>query len=300
MRPMNEARLGIIGGSGLYELEGLREVEERVLATPFGEPSDRVVLGTLEGMRIAFLARHGRGHRLLPSEINFRANIFAMKLLGVEQIISVGAVGSLKEMFRPGDVVCPDQFYDHTTRRTSTFFGDGLVVHVSLADPVCPDLRRLLVEAVRRAAGSGAGPRPGSVHDGGLYLCIEGPQFSTRGESSLYRQWGADIIGMTNATEARLAREAQICYATMALVTDYDCWHQTEAPVTVEAVLAIMRKNTALAKRALAEVIRMPTARRHRDCPCAHALRDAVLTPLDRIPPEVRGRLDVLLNGSGG
>ncbi len=289
---MGEARLGIIGGSGLYELEGLREVEARALTTPFGEPSDRVTLGTLDGVRVAFLARHGRGHRLLPSEINFRANIFAMKLLGVEQIISVGAVGSLKETLRPGDVVCPDQFYDHTTRRASTFFGDGLVVHIAFADPVCPDLRRLLVEATRRAGG------PGIVHDGGLYLCIEGPQFSSRGESHLYRRWGADIIGMTNVTEAKLAREAEICYATMALVTDYDCWHQTEAPVTVEAVLAIMRENTALAKRALAEAIRMPRGRR--DCPCAHALQDAVLTPRDRIPPEVRSRLAVLLKGSAG
>src|SRR6201999_1129987 len=213
---LQQAEIGIIGGSGLYSMPGLTDTQEVSVQTPFGEPSDKLVLGNLEGRRGAFLARHGRGHRLLPSEINFRANLFAMKLLGVERIISVSAVGSLKEEHKPTDFVVPDQFYDRTFLRTSTFFGDGIVAHVSLADPVCGELAKVFAGACKTVGVVGK--------LGGSYVCMEGPQFSTRAESNLYRGWGADVIGMTNLQEAKLAREAEICYATMAMVTDYDCW----------------------------------------------------------------------------
>ncbi|MFQ5950427.1 MAG: S-methyl-5'-thioadenosine phosphorylase, partial [Nitrospiria bacterium] len=214
---MQKAEIGIIGGSGLYKMEGLAGKTELKLTTPFGPPSDVFVLGRLEGRRVAFLSRHGRGHRILPTDINFRANLWGMKKLGVQRIISVSAVGSMREDLKPGHIVLPDQFYDNTRRRISTFFGNGVVAHVAFADPVCAELRQVLAKAGR---DSGA-----MIHDGGVYLCIEGPQFSTRGESLIYRQWGVDVIGMTNVTEAKLAREAEICYATLALVTDYDCWY---------------------------------------------------------------------------
>lgn len=271
---MHKADVGIIGGSGLYQMDSLENRREVRLRTPFGAPSDAYILGTIKGRKVAFLARHGRGHRLLPTEINFRANIWGMKALGVERIISVSAVGSMKEKLKPGHVVVPDQFFDHTRQRTGTFFGSGIVGHVSFADPVCGDLGRILLEAGR---GTGA-----VIHDGGVYFCIEGPQFSSRGESLIYRQWGVDVIGMTNVTEAKLAREAEICYATLALVTDYDCWHQEMESVTVENVLEILHKNVALSQNIIRNAIpKIPPVRR---CSCATALENAVITSPDAIP----------------
>jgi len=277
--------VGVIGGSGLYEMEGLEDVRPVQMATPFGHPSDEFVIGRLGEMQIVFLPRHGRGHRLLPSEINFRANIYGMKKLGVEWLISVGAVGSLREEIAPGHLVVPRQFIDRTYRRASTFFGNGIVAHVAFADPVCPKLSALLVEVAR---GEGA-----AVHDGGTYLCMEGPQFSTRAESHLYRAWGADVIGMTNVQEAKLAREAEICFATLALATDYDCWHAAEADVVIGDVLRILEQNVALARRVIAgSARRLPI---ERDCPCASALEHAVITDLKRIPDSVRHDLQPLL-----
>jgi 5'-methylthioadenosine phosphorylase len=282
---MAEPLVGIIGGSGLYEMEGLEVLREERVCTPFGDPSDAYVLGRLQGRPVAFLPRHGRGHRLMPSELNYRANIFGFKLLGAEWLLSASAVGSMREEIRPLDILIPDQFFDRTVQRASTFFGDGLVVHVSLADPTCAGLGRLLY-----AAGREAGAR---MHQGGTYVCIEGPQFSTRAESRIYRSWGVDVIGMTNLQEAKLAREAEICYATMALVTDYDVWHETEDDVSVEAVVAVLRQNVktaqAIVRRAVAA---LPPVR---DCPCAHALRDAIITARDRVPPEARRRLAPLV-----
>jgi 5'-methylthioadenosine phosphorylase len=263
-------------------LRGLREVRVR---TPFGAPSDAYLVGELGGVRIAFLSRHGRGHRLMPSEINYRANLFGLKQLGVQRVISVSAVGSMKESLHPGHVVIPDQFIDLTKQRVSTFLGRGVVGHVGFGDPVCAELASLLAEA-----GTRVGRTP--VHQGGTYVCIEGPQFSTKGESRLYRSWGVDIIGMTNATEAKLAREAQLCYATIALVTDYDCWHQTAEPVTVEAILQLLHQNAELAKQLIAEAIpKIPSVRR---CPCRAALRDALVTAPEAMPAQAR-RLIALL-----
>jgi 5'-methylthioadenosine phosphorylase len=278
---MRKAEIGIIGGSGLYEMEGLTGKKAVRLKTPFGAPSDAYLLGNLEGRSVAFLSRHGRGHRLLPTEINFRANIWGMKELGVERIISVSAVGSMKEKLRPGHVAVPDQFYDHTRRRTSTFFGEGVVAHVSFANPVCGDLAQVLLKAGR---GTGA-----VIHEGGVYLCIEGPQFSTLAESLIYRQWGVDVIGMTNVTEAKLAREAEICYATIALVTDYDCWHQEMESVTVEGVLEILHKNVALSQRIIRNAV--PQIDSYRNCACATALQNAVITSPEVIPPKAVSRL---------
>ena len=280
-----DAEIGVIGGSGLYEMEALRDVSTVAVDTPFGEPSDEFVLGTLEGRRMAFLPRHGRGHRILPSEINYRANIYAMKKLGVSRIISVSAVGSMKEDIEPGHIVIPDQFYDHTKHRVSTFFGGGIVAHVGLADPVCAELTGIL-----HAAGIKAGAR---VHHGGTYLCMEGPQFSTRGESNIYRKWGVDVIGMTNATEAKLAREAEICYATLALATDYDCWHETEEDVTVDAVIATLRMNVETAKAIIQWAV--PAIPQSRLCPCAEALKYAIMTPGDLIPDATREKLDLII-----
>jgi len=282
---MTEPRIGIIGGSGLYEMAGLTDVREERVETPFGLPSDAYVLGRLEGRPVAFLARHGRGHRLLPSELNFRANIYGFKSLGAEWILSASAVGSMREDVKPRDILIPDQFFDRTKARSSTFFGDGLVVHVAFADPTCPALGDLLYQAAREEGAT--------VHRGGTYLCIEGPQFSTRAESRIYRTWGVDVIGMTNLQEAKLAREAEICYATMALVTDYDVWHETEEDVTVEAVIAVLLENAAMAKAILRRAVRaIPAAR---TCPCSHALRDAIITARDRIPPATRERLKLLV-----
>ncbi|MGH7362832.1 MAG: S-methyl-5'-thioadenosine phosphorylase [Candidatus Methylomirabilales bacterium] len=282
---MAEPRIGIIGGSGLYEMAGLTDAREERVETPFGPPSDAYVLGRLEGRPVAFLARHGRGHRLLPSELNFRANIYGFKALGAEWILSASAVGSMREDVKPRDILIPDQFFDRTKARPSTFFGDGLVVHVAFADPTCLALGGLLERAAREEGAT--------VHRGGTYLCIEGPQFSTRAESRIYRAWGVDVIGMTNLQEAKLAREAEICYATMALVTDYDVWHETEEDVTVEVVVAILLENAAMAKAILRRAVRaIPAAR---TCPCRDALRDAIITARDRIPPATRERLRLLV-----
>jgi 5'-methylthioadenosine phosphorylase len=270
--------IGVIGGSGLYEMEGLTQVKAVKVSTPFGRPSDDYLIGTLFGRRVAFLPRHGRGHRIMPSDINYRANIFGMKKLGVERIISVSAVGSMKEEIKPGDIVIPDQFYDHTKHRRSTFFGDGIVAHVGMADPVCAELGDILVDA-----GATAGA---AVHRGGTYLCMEGPQFSTRAESLIYRTWNADVIGMTNANEAKLAREAELCYSTIALATDYDCWHHSEEAVTVEAVLAVMKKNIETSKTMIREAVRMlPPSR---SCPCGGALRNTIMTPEKLVPAKTK------------
>jgi len=282
---MPEARLGVIGGSGLYQIEGLKDVEELRVKTPFGDPSDAIVLGTLEGERVAFLPRHGRGHRISPTEIPVRANIYALKSLGVERIISVSAVGSLKETLPPLDLVIPDQLLDRTRRRVGSFFGGGVVVHVAFADPFCPALSQALYHACQ---GEGVG-----VHKGGTLVVMEGPLFSTRAESFLYRSWGADIIGMTALPEAKLAREAEICYATLASVTDYDCWHQEHASVSIEMVISNLQKNVERAKRVLRKLI--GAIPRERDCPCPTALKDAIITDPTLIPAQTRQELALLI-----
>ncbi|TAJ27155.1 MAG: S-methyl-5'-thioadenosine phosphorylase [Nitrospirae bacterium] len=280
-----QAEIGIIGGSGLYEMEGLERVREVRPATPFGRPSDALILGTIDGVKVAFLSRHGRGHRITPSEINYRANIYALKSVGVTRIISVSAVGSMKEAVRPGDVLLPDQFIDMTKRRIGTFFEQGVVAHVAFADPICSRLSGALFKA---AQGAGV-----MVHRGGVYLCIEGPQFSSRGESLLYRRWEVDVIGMTNLPEAKLAREAEVCYATLALPTDYDCWHATEESVSVDAIIATLKNNVALAKRIIRAALSV--AAEPRACLCATALEHAVLTAPQAIPQATRKRLGLLL-----
>ncbi|PWT92325.1 MAG: S-methyl-5'-thioadenosine phosphorylase [Acidobacteria bacterium] len=271
---MKQVSIGVIGGSGLYQMNELTEVEELKLSTPFGDPSDSYIVGNLEGKPIAFLARHGRGHRVLPSEINYRANIHGFKQLGVQWLISVSAVGSMKENIKPLDIVIPDQFYDNTKRRISSFFGNGVVGHIGFAHPVCSYLAPLL-ERCSKETGI-------TTHMGGTYICIEGPQFSTKGESRIYRQWGVDVIGMTNMPEAKLAREAEICYATMALVTDYDCWHEEEEIVTIEAVIANLMKNVDHARRILRNAIRnLPLPR---NCECATAMANGVITHKEFVP----------------
>jgi len=282
---MSDVKIGVIGGSGLYEMETLTDVEHIKIDTPFGDPSDEYILGTLEGIRVAFLPRHGRGHRFSPSELNFRANIYGFKTLGVEHIISVSAVGSLKEHLHPLDIVIPDQFFDRTRQRVSTFFGDGLVAHIAFADPVCPKLADLMYQA--------AVENEASIHKGGTYLCMEGPAFSTRAESNVYRQWGMDIIGMTNLQEAKLAREAEICYATMAMVTDYDCWHEEEEDVTVEAIIQNLQNNAALAKKVIQTVV--PQISGKRTCICANALQYALISDPTAIPQTTRDKLDLLV-----
>jgi 5'-methylthioadenosine phosphorylase len=283
---MGEIEIGVIGGSGLYRMEGLVVREERRLETPFGEPSDGYVLGELEGRSVAFLARHGRGHRMLPSEINFRANVYGFKLLGVERIVSVSAVGSMKHAYEPTHIVVPDQFFDRTRHRADTFFGRGLVAHVSMADPVCPEMVDAAVEAAQ-AAGA-------TTHRGGTYLCMEGPQFSTRAESRIYRSWGVDVIGMTNLQEARMAREAEICYATLAMVTDYDCWHEEEEAAHTATILEVLRQNVATAQRVVAELIRRLPAR-PADHPCANALAGALVTDPALVPEETRRALEPIV-----
>ncbi len=278
------AALGVIGGSGLYRMAALKNPREETVDTPFGEPSDAYVRGRIGDRETIFLARHGRGHRLLPSEINFRANIYGFKSLGVDRLVSVSAVGSMKDDLRPLDVVLPDQFIDWTRLRAGTFFGDGVVAHVSLADPVCP----VLVDALA-AAAAGGGAR---VHRGGVYLCIEGPQFSTRAESRLYRSWEVDVIGMTNMQEARLAREAGLCYATVAMVTDYDCWREEDHPVTVEEVVARLKDNARTAEAILEGAAAvLPEGR---SCACGRALENAILTERSRIPAGARKRLRLI------
>ena len=276
--------LGIIGGSGLYHMKELKVLEKVSVETPYGLPSDDIVLGELMGVRLVFLPRHGTGHFIPPSEINFRANIFAMKKFGVERILSVSAVGSMKEELKPGHFSVPDQFIDRTTRRISTFFTQGLVGHVSLADPICPDLARSLTLSAKKAGAE--------VHAGGTYICIEGPQFSTRAESNLYRSWGVDIIGMTNVTEAKLAREAGLCYATLALVTDFDCWLVEEEPVTLEAVLQIMGENVEKAQIAVKELVSNLTD--SPSCSCQSAAAQAIVTDRKLIPEKLKKDLSIL------
>ncbi len=282
----NDIKVGIIGGSGLYEMDGLANVEELAVETPFGNPSDSYITGTLEGTRVAFLARHGRGHTISPSELNFRANIYGFKKLGTERILSASAVGSLKEKHRPLDLLLPDQFFDRTRMRVSTFFGDGLVAHVSMADPVCDALANTVV-----AAGDETGV---PVHKGGTYLCMEGPQFSTRAESEVYRSWGMDVIGMTNLQEAKLAREAEICYTTIALVTDYDCWHPGHDAVTVNEIIANLQKNSENAKTILRAAVRLLPA--ERTCGCGNALAHALITDRTKIPAQTKERLGLLIH----
>jgi 5'-methylthioadenosine phosphorylase len=281
-----KAEIGIIGGSGLYSMPGFETQEEVHLETPFGRPSDNYVLGKLGGHRVAFLARHGRGHRLSPSELNFRANVYGMKSLGVERIISLSAVGSLKDEHHPLDFVIPDQFFDRTRGRVSTFFGDGLVAHVSFAHPVCPELSLVVADA---CAATGV-----NVTRGGTYLCMEGPAFSTRAESLVYRSWGMDVIGMTNLQEAKLAREAEICYVTIAMVTDYDCWHPDHDAVTVNEIIANLVKNAENACKVVAQAVaKIPAAR---SCQCGSALSHAIITDRKMVPEATRRKLGILID----
>jgi 5'-methylthioadenosine phosphorylase len=284
--------IGIIGGSGLYDMAELTDREERRVDTPFGEPSAPYVIGTLGGKRVAFLARHGVGHRLLPTELNFRANIFGFKTLGVEFILSASAVGSLKEQYRPLDIVIPDQFFDRTKGRVSTFFGRGLVAHVGFAHPFCAPLSEIAHGAAQKAglkAGAAGKPDQPAVHKGGTYVCMEGPQFSTFAESQLYRSWGMDVIGMTNLQEAKLAREAEICYSTIALVTDYDCWHPDHDQVTVDMIIANLTQNARTAQQVIAGAVSgLPFSR---TCECASALKHAIITRPDVVPAAVKREL---------
>lgn len=283
---MSDAAIGVIGGSGLYDMEGMEDVKRIRIETPFGEPSDEYITGSLDGVRMVFLPRHGRGHRLLPSEVNYCANIYGMKKLGVEQIISVSAVGSLKEAIEPGHIVVPDQILDRTKGiRRDTFFGDGIVAHVGFADPVCRTLSDTLYEA---ACKSGA-----TVHKGGTYICMEGPAFSTRAESFSYLALGASVIGMTNLTEAKLAREAELCYGIIALSTDYDCWHEQHEDVTVEAIVAIIHQNVAMAKNIIRQAVAGISRERH--CTCSNALQHAVITDRAVIPEATRQKLDLIV-----
>lgn len=282
---MVEARIGVIGGSGLYQIEGLSDVKQVKLTTPFGEPSDIITIGTLQNVRVAFLPRHGQGHRISPSELPARANIYALKSLGVEHIISVSAVGSLEETIHPLDLVIPDQLIDRTKSRVNTFFGQGLVAHVGFADPFCPTLARILNETAKTAQAN--------VHDRGTCVVIEGPVFSTRAESFLYRSWGANIVGMTALPEAKLAREAEICYATLAFVTDYDCWHQSEETVTVEMVIANLQKSAQIAKNIVKKAVAQIPERRQ--CQCATALKDAIITSPAHIPAYLKKDLALLI-----
>jgi 5'-methylthioadenosine phosphorylase len=283
-----EAKIGVIGGSGLYQMAALTEIEEVRLSTPFGDPSDAFLIGQLAGVKVAFLPRHGRGHTLLPTEIPFRANIYAMKLLGVERIISASAVGSLYEELKPTDIVFPDQFFDRTRQRPSTFFGGGIAAHVTFADPVCPDL----VDALEQVAR--AELKEIDIHRGGTYICMEGPAFSTKAESEAYRAMGMSVIGMTNLQEAKLAREAEICYATMALVTDYDCWHPDHDSVTVEMIIEYLNRNAVNAQKLIASAVAR-LAHTQRSCKCGDSLRHAIITSPERITPEAKERLKAII-----
>ena len=282
---MSDAQVGIIGGSGLYDMPGIKVIEERTMDTPFGRPSDPYVIGEFEGIRVAFLSRHGRGHRFTPTELNYRANIYGLKALGVHTILSASAVGSMKEMYAPTDIVFPHQFIDRTRHRHDTFFGGGIVGHVDFADPICAGAS-FVVSGVARDAGA-------RVHEGGVYICIEGPQFSTRAESNLYRSWNVDVIGMTNLTEAKLAREAEICYVTMALVTYYDCWHES-GDVSVEQILGYLRANAAMAQTVLRNSIPKVAARR-RNCACADALQFAIITDPSLVPAKLKEDLKPII-----
>jgi 5'-methylthioadenosine phosphorylase len=282
---MRDAEIGIIGGSGLYQMPGLTNLVEKVVVTPFGKPSDAYHLGTLEGRRVAFLARHGRGHRFNPTELNYRANIFGFKALGVDRILSVSAVGSLKEEHKPTEFVIPDQFYDRTRQRVSTFFGEGIVAHIAFGDPICPELAAAVAKA-----GAAAGV---VTKSGGTYVCMEGPQFSTKAESNSYRAAGFDIVGMTNLQEAKLAREAEICYVTIAMVTDYDCWHPDHDSVTVDQIIAVLNRNAENA----ASVVRNAVAElgATRSCKCGQALAMAIMTSPDAVPPATRAKLELIV-----
>jgi 5'-methylthioadenosine phosphorylase len=275
-------RMAVIGGSGLYQMEGLEDIEERIVDTPFGPPSDAITVGTLNGVRVAFLARHGRGHIHLPSEVPYRANIYALKTLGVERVIAVSACGSLREDYAPGHIVIPNQLFDFTKDRPRTFFGGGLAAHIGSADPFCADLGAALAEATRQVGGM--------LHEGGVLITIEGPRFSTKAESHVFRTWGMSIIGMTSSPEAYLAREAEMCYASMAHVTDYDVWHESEKPVTVEMVVRVLQQNVRLAQQAIANVVGQ-LDKAGRTCACQHALADALITDRARIGAEVKERL---------
>jgi len=271
--------IGVIGGSGLYEMSGLTDRREEEVRTPFGSPSDKFILGNLDGRDMAFLPRHGRGHRIPPSDLNFRANIFGMKTLGVDRILSVSAVGSMKEEIVPGHIVIPDQFFDRTHGRIGTFFSDNIVAHIQFAEPLCSTLMDVVHDSAKEAGAT--------VHKGGTYICMEGPAFSTRAESRIYRSWGVDVIGMTNQTEAKLAREAEICYVTIALATDYDCWHKEE--VSVEAVIKILQDNVSMAREIIAKAV--PKIPEERTCRCKSALENAIITNPDTIPPETKENL---------
>jgi len=282
---MPQAKIGVIGGTGLYDIEGLTDIEEVNIDTPFGKPSDTITIGKLEGVGIAFLPRHGKGHRILPTEIPARANIYALKWLGVEHIIAVNAVGSFKEAIKPGDLLIPDQLIDRTRSRVNTLFGEGIVAHIPFADPFCPVLSQIVYQAAQETGAT--------VHRGGTYVVMEGPAFSTRAESFLYRSWGADVIGMTALPEAKLAREAEICYASIACVSDYDCWHEAHESVTVKIIVDILRKNADIAKK----IIRLAVGRipERRDCPCASALKTAIITAPEMIPAEQKEKLNLLI-----
>jgi 5'-methylthioadenosine phosphorylase len=281
-----QAEIGIIGGSGLYSMPGLTKNKEVHLKTPFGKPSDAYVLGTLEGRKVAFLARHGRGHRILPTELNFRANIYGFKQLGVDRIVSISAVGSLKEEHKPLEFVIPEQFFDRTRHRVDTFFGNGIVAHIAFADPICPQLAQVVEGACKKAGVTGK--------RGGTYVCMEGPQFSTKAESNVYRSWGMDVIGMTNLQEAKLAREAEICYVTVAMVTDYDCWHPHHDSVTVDQIVAVLLKNAENASRVVRESISsMP---KDRACKCSSSLAHAIITDRSKIPAATRKKLKLILD----
>lgn len=284
--PLQKAEIGVIGGSGLYTMPGLTDIHEETITTPFGNPSDPFILGTLDGRPIAFLARHGRGHRLLPSDLNFRANIYAMKLLGCTSILSVSAVGSLKEEHKPTDFVIPDQFIDRTFSRTATFFGDGIVGHVPFGDPICPLVAQTVAQACQEVGVVGK--------LGGTYVCIEGPQFSTRAESNLYRSWNADVIGMTNLQEAKLAREAEISYATLAMVTDYDCWREGHDDVTVDEVIAVMHQNSANAQEVVRSAVRL-LPQDLSASPAQHAAKHAIITDRAAIPEATKAKLQLLV-----
>jgi 5'-methylthioadenosine phosphorylase len=278
------ALIGVIGGSGLYEMEGLKVLEEKRLETPFGPPSDAYIVGELDGRKVVFLPRHGRGHRLSPSELNFRANIWGMKRLGVDAILAVSAVGSMRKEIEPGHMVVIDQFFDRTQGRISTYFTDGAVAHVAFADPVCPEIRKVLIASGKKVGAT--------VHEKGTYLCMEGPQFSTRAESNVYRQWGMDVIGMTNLQEAKLAREAEICYATLALSTDYDCWYEGHDDVTIEMVIATLNQNVETAKKIVRQAVAALGS--ERPCGCRTAMKNALLTDRKAIPAETKTRLEII------
>ena len=283
---MSSIKIGVIGGTGLYAMEGLGKTESISLETPFGKPSDSYLVGELNGAAVAFLPRHGRGHRILPHELNFRANIYGFKQLGVESIISVSAVGSMKEEIKPLHMVLPDQFFDRTRRRIGTFFGEGIAAHVGFSDPLCPHLREMLHTRIK-ALGF-------PVHSGGTYICIDGPQFSTRAESLIYRSWNVDVIGMTNLQEAKLAREAEMCYATIALVTDYDCWREGDDSLSIEMIIENLDKNTLNVQKVIRETVPEIAAGR-RSCACSQALRNAIITREDLIPPQIKNDLRIII-----